>query len=91
MLNEHVAPALTVAQVEPLIENSDALLLAIEDTITAALPVLLSVTARGVLDVPSVWSGIAIAEAIDSAPVPDGGAVATPVPDSAIESTLPPA
>ncbi len=90
MLNVHEAPAFTVAQVELLTGNSPALLLVIAVTVTAAPPMLLTVTVCAALDVPMVVSGIVTEVVIDSWP-PGGGVPAMPVPESEIDSAPPPA
>jgi hypothetical protein len=91
MLKLHAVPAATLLHVDPLTANSPALLLVIEFTVTATVPVLLSVTARGALVVPRVVSGIATEDAIESWPVPGGGATVVPAPDIDTDSDPPPA
>jgi len=89
-LNVHAAPAATLPHVEPLTANSAALLLAIDATVTGALPMLPIVTICGGLIAPMLWSGRLMLAGIDSWPVPGGGAFATPVPVSDIDSDPPP-
>ena len=57
MLNVHDAPASTDLHVDPLIENSPALLLLIAVTATEASPSLLTVTVLGELAEPSITLG----------------------------------
>src|SRR5262249_13669292 len=72
-LKLHAAPALSVAHVEPLTANSLALLLAIDDTFTAALPTFASVTDCGALLAPVLVSGIVTLAGTDSCPIGGGG------------------
>jgi hypothetical protein len=53
--NVQFAPGLTVPQVTDEMGNSAALLLLTLDTVTAALPVFVSVIVRGADDVPTTW------------------------------------
>ena len=87
--NEHDAPALTTAQFDALTANSAALLLVIDDTVTAALPVLLSVIVCAALAVPTTWLPNGAAAGSDSCPVPGGGVLVMPVPDSGIDTAPP--
>jgi hypothetical protein len=87
-LNVQPLPALTKVQFDPLTPNSPLLLLTIELTVTAAPPVLLTVTVCGALVVPTVVAGIVTLDGIDSCPA--GGTVVDPAPDSAIGNDLPP-
>ena len=89
MLNVQLPPALTLVQVEPLTANSALLLLVIAETVTAVPPMLLTVTAWGELDVPTVVAGIVTLAVIVSWPT-GGGAVVVPVPESAMGKVLPP-
>jgi hypothetical protein len=89
MLNEQPPPAATLVQFDPLTANSLPLLLVIDDTVTAAPPTLLSVTACGALGVPTVVAGIVTLDGTDSCPT-GGGAVVTPDPDRATGKLLPP-
>lgn len=89
MLKLQPPPAATVVQFDPLTANSPLLLLVMEETETDAPPMLLTVTACGALDVPTVVAGMVTFEIIDSCPT-GGGAVVTPAPDNAIGKLLPP-
>ena len=78
-LKLQLAPAPTLpAQVEPLIGNSAALLLASDEIVTALPPVLVSVNECGALGEPTVWAANAYAAGMLNAP----GATTLPVPDS---------
>src|SRR5690349_15966704 len=88
-LNEQPLPAATLAQVDPLTANSPLLLLVIDDTDTAAPPVLLSETACDALAEPIAVAGIVTLEGIDSCPGA-GPPPVTPVPVNEIGKVLPP-
>jgi hypothetical protein len=77
-LNVHDAPAAMAAHVDPLIENSPALLLLIEVTTMGAPPVLLTVTTTGDAAEPSIALGM-LGLVSARLPCADGGGTAPSV------------